>query len=148
MISYLREYIKHYQETLTVNLFGERDSFKVLGSTSTIVIYLGGAAALLTYCVYLFKMMFELNRDAYQTVMAGNDFSEPYNDIKIDDLNFLPYLDVRLFKDLDTTRHDVYSDDLIGHGGEEHGGAVNFDFYAPMDYKKMSKYISVQLSLR
>jgi len=51
----------------------------------------------------------------------------------------MPYYEIRLSKDLDTERFDIYED---GFQDSEEGG-IGWDSFIPIDYNKLSRYIQI-----
>ena len=85
-----------------------------------------------------------MKKDSFSSVTVTNDYSDEFNDLRINDLNFMPYYEIRLMKDLDTDRFDIYEDD----SGDQDGAATGWDAFIPINYDKLSRYIQIQLSAR
>jgi len=79
-----------------------------------------------------------MKKDTYSSVTVTNDYSDEFNDLSIIDLNFMPYYEIRLMKDLDTDRFDIYEDSAAGDGD---GAATGWDAFIPIDYAKLSRYV-------
>ena len=103
--------IHDYQNNVRVNLFGENDSFKILGSYPGMIIFLFGALTVLSYFSFLWSQMNTMARDTYQSIRLANQMQDEFNDLNLNLLNFMPYYEIRLLKDLDTERYDIYDDD-------------------------------------
>ena len=109
----------------------------MLGSHTGIALQLLGVLGLSTYIAFLWDQMQHLKRDSYSSVTVTNDYSDEFNDLNIDDLNFMPYYEIRLTKDLDTDRFDIYEDT----GGGSEGAGTGWDAFIPIDYAKLSRYV-------
>ena len=80
-----------------------------------------------------------MKKDSFSSVHVTNDYSDEYNDLNINNLNFMPYYEIRLMKDLDTERFDIYEDvqDLSD------GASIGWDAFIPINYDKLSRYIQI-----
>jgi len=64
----------------------------------------------MVFITYSAIWTFELKKDIYQTVILGNDFTEEkYSFLNLTSLNFMPYFEIRLLKELDP-KFDIYDD--------------------------------------
>jgi len=80
-----------------------------------------------------------MKKDSFSSVIVTNDYSDEFNDLNINELNFMPYYEIRLMKDLDTRRFDIYEE-----VEEEEGGiATGWDAFIPINYDKLSRYIQI-----
>jgi len=52
--NYVSNKINNYQSSIRVNLFGERDGFKMFGSTPSIIVFTIGAMLIFGFIVFLF----------------------------------------------------------------------------------------------
>jgi len=64
-----------------VNLFGENDTFKILGSYPGMVIFMFGFLTVTSYLLYLWQQMVGLKRDVYQSISLANSFEPEFNDL-------------------------------------------------------------------
>ena len=84
-----------------------------------------------------------MQRDKYQSVAIANDFQDEFNDINLSDVNFMPYFEVRFMEAIDKTRFDVFATDHVEHADEEPEEAAGWDYFIPIDYEKLSRYIRI-----
>lgn len=49
-----------------------------------------------------------MERDKYQSVTVSNDFQAEFNDIKLNNVNFMPYYEIRLIETIDPDKFDIY----------------------------------------
>ena len=52
----------------------------------------------------------------------------------------MPYFEVRLIEPIDQSRFDVYD---TGHTESDHLNNAGWDFFIPIDYDKLSRYIRI-----
>ena len=88
-------------------MFGESDHYKYFGSYYGIIIYIIGLLSAISYCVFIHTKIINWEKDLYSSVIAANDFSAKYNNISMDDINFMPFFEVRLLKELDP-KFDIF----------------------------------------
>ena len=89
--------------------------------------------------------MFKLEKDIYQTIISGNDFTDDkFNNLNISQLNYMPYFEIRLLKQLDE-KFDIFNDNILDQSSSEDNSetydGVNWDKYISIDYNKLNRYI-------
>ena len=122
----------------------------MFGSIPGIAIFICGVMILLSYAGYLGNEMNTLSKDAYQTVTISNNFEYEFNDIAMQDQNFLPYFEIRTLKDIPKDGDGNYVFDIFqtDQSEEEDISASGWDAFIPFDYEKLSKYFEIQLVIR
>ena len=131
-------YLKAYQKSVRLNLFGENDSYKILGSNLALFIYSFAVLLILSYLYVLISEMLLMNRDSYKTIIDINSFDPEYNDLNMAHHNFMPFFEIRFLKTL-PEEFDIY-DNSVSLEGEE-ADNVGWDVFIPIDYSKLSRYI-------
>jgi len=61
-----------YQNNVKVNLFGENDSFKILGSYPGMIIFMVGFLTMVSYLLFLWSQMVNMARDTFQSITLAN----------------------------------------------------------------------------
>jgi len=55
---------------------------------------------------------------------------DEFNDLNLNEMNFLPYFEIRFLKAINSTKYDIY-DDSYSLNSED---AVGWDVFIPIDY--------------
>ena len=61
--------------------------------------------------------------------------------MKLDDLNFMPYYEIRFTNQPDPEKYDVYDWEVFDK--EALANAAGWDVFIPMDYAKLSRYVRI-----
>jgi len=60
----------------------------------------------------------------------------------------MPYFEVRFIEEIDLDMYDIFKEIADSGDNDDIDNGVNWDYYVPLDYQKLSKYIQIQLSIR
>jgi len=103
------------------------------GSIYGIFFYLSGFAIVAIYSIILYNAIIANDKDRFKSIMASNDFSADFNSLEMNDLNFMPFFEIRELTAA-AEKFDIFSDSHSNEG-------VNWDNYLKIDYQKLSKYL-------
>ena len=77
------------------------------GSFYGLFFYSCGMLAVATYSIFLYNGIKTHEKDKYQTITAANDYSPEFNNLYIDEFNFMPLFEIRTIKYIDP-KFDIF----------------------------------------
>ena len=98
------------------------------------MLMLAGISGWIFYFMHLLSQMLNCEEDKFETVILSNNFETNYNNLKLNDYNFMPFFDIRAASGIEYEKFDILDSN---YDNSDKTASVVFVNYIPFDYSKL-----------